>query len=192
MATPDRKRQSFRWRIAYVLRHALSILALPVTVTIVVPKWIARQAGVQAAWPATPSDLLLASTGVPVLGIGLVLFAASLHQFFSHGRGTLAPWDPPRRLVVRGPYRHVRNPMISGVIFVLCGTALILRSQPHATWAAAFVLINAIYIPLLEEPDLETRFGEDYARYKRHVRRFVPRLRPWHDDSPAFADNRRE
>ena len=62
-------------------------------------------------------------------GVGLLLFAASLRQFAVRGKGTLAPWDPPKHLVVEGPYRYVRNPMISGVLFVLLGEALVLRSM---------------------------------------------------------------
>src|SRR5439155_1862107 len=78
-----------------------------------------------------------------------------------------------------GPYRYVRNPMISGVIFTLLGEALVLLSRPHLVWAATFFAINAVYIPLLEEPQLRWRFGADYDRYRAHVRRLVPRLRPW-------------
>jgi protein-S-isoprenylcysteine O-methyltransferase Ste14 len=81
--------------------------------------------------------------------------------------------------VVRGPYQFVRNPMISGVILFLFGEALALRSPPHAIWAVCFVILNLIYIPLIEEPQLERRFGDSYREYRRHVRRFVPRLRPW-------------
>jgi protein-S-isoprenylcysteine O-methyltransferase Ste14 len=113
--------------------------------------------------------------------MGLALFAASLRHFAIHGLGTLAPWDPPRRLVVRGPYRYVRNPMISGVIFMLCGLALGLRSAPHATWAAGFMAATFLQIPLLEEPQLEARFGSAYRRYRSAVPRFVPRMRPWTD-----------
>jgi protein-S-isoprenylcysteine O-methyltransferase Ste14 len=91
----------------------------------------------------------------------------------------LAPWDPPRRLVVRGPYRFVRNPMISGLIFVLFSEALLLLSRHHAEWAATFLLINLIYIPLLEEPMMVARFGDDYREYCRHVGRILPRLRAW-------------
>jgi protein-S-isoprenylcysteine O-methyltransferase Ste14 len=85
---------------------------------------------------------------------------------------------------VRGPYRFVRNPMISGLIFVLCGEALILLSPQHGEWAAAFVVINLIYIPLLEEPMMAARFGRDYEEYRRHVRRFLPRLRAWQSSGP--------
>ena len=90
--------------------------------------------------------------------------------------------------MLRGPYRFVRNPMISGVIFVLFGEALVLRSPAHGAWALAFLAANLVYIPLVEEPQLEQRFGEAYREYRRHVRRFLPRLRPWRPGAaPAGA-----
>ena len=165
----------------YLLRHLLSILILPVTAVIVIPAWLAREYAVTPSWPGDPSGRVALAVGLASGLTGLVLFAASLQQFFVDGRGTLAPWDPPRRLVVRGPYRYVRNPMISGIIFILCGVALCLRSRPHAAWAAVFIVANLVYIPLLEEPDLANRFGDAYRRYRAGVRRFVPRLRPWTD-----------
>ena len=168
-------------RVLYVLRHALAIAVCPVTVAIIIPIWIARRSGTDVVLPSTARDVALALAGAFVFAIGVALFAASLYEFFARGQGTLAPWDPPRRLVVRGPYRYVRNPMISGVIFILCGEALVLRSLPHARWAGLFFIINAIYIPLLEEPMLRDRFGDDYVRYTRHVGRLIPRLRPWHE-----------
>jgi protein-S-isoprenylcysteine O-methyltransferase Ste14 len=90
-----------------------------------------------------------------------------------------APWDPPRRLVVRGPYRFVRNPMIAGLIFVLFSEALLLLSPFHAEWAVTFLVVNLIYIPLLEDPMMVARFGDDYHEYCRHVGRILPRLRAW-------------
>jgi protein-S-isoprenylcysteine O-methyltransferase Ste14 len=123
--------------------------------------------------------MLLQLLGIGVLGIGLVLFASSLRRFATEGEGTLAPWDPPRRLVLRGPYRYVRNPMISGVILILFAEALLLLSRAHFMWALTFLAINAIYIPLFEEPQLAGRFGEEYDEYRRHVPRFFPRLRAW-------------
>jgi protein-S-isoprenylcysteine O-methyltransferase Ste14 len=86
--------------------------------------------------------------------------------------------------VVRGVYRHVRNPMISGVLFVLLGEALLTASRPLFGWFLSFALINAIYIPLLEEPGLVHRFGDGYRIYKRHVPRWIPRLTPW-DGEPG-------
>ena len=162
-----------------VLRHLVAIALLPFTVAIGVPLWIARSHGIALALGDSPGERALQLLGVALLGVGLALFAASLRRFASEGKGTLAPWDPPRALVVRGPYRFVRNPMISGVLFVLFGEALVLLSARHGAWAAFFLALNLAYIPLFEEPQLAERFGEPYREYCRHVRRFWPRLRPW-------------
>ncbi len=175
-------------RMGYLLRHLLSVLVLPVTVVVLIPLWIGHRYGVRPTWPASPLELALAVGGVLALVAGLALSGASLHHFFSRGQGTLAPWDPPRRLVIGGPYRYVRNPMIAGVIFMLIGEAAVLGSMPHARWAGLFLIINTIYIPLLEEPMLRQRFGGAYDRYKRNVPRFIPRLRPWReeDEDPSL------
>jgi len=162
-----------------LLRHLLSVAALPFMVTIVIPVWLARRNDVTVGVAGSVPLLLLQVVGVGVLGIGLVLFASSLRRFATEGEGTLAPWDPPRRLVVRGPYRYVRNPMISGVILILFGEALLILSRAHFMWALTFLAINAVYIPLFEEPQLAGRFGEDYNQYRSNVPRLVPRLRPW-------------
>lgn len=163
------------------LRHLLSFLALPFVVAVVVPIYVARRYHVTPSWPATAATLAACAIEALVFLAGLALFIASLYEFATRGRGTLAPWDPPRNLVVRGPYRYVRNPMISGVLLILAGEALLLRSVPHAWWAATFALINAIYIPLLEEPMLAQRFGASYAEYCANVPRLLPRLTPWRE-----------
>jgi protein-S-isoprenylcysteine O-methyltransferase Ste14 len=162
-----------------ILRHVLSVALLPFTVTVVIPSWLARRYNVGLTIGTTAPELVLQLLGTASLGVGLVLFAASLRQFAVRGKGTLAPWDPPKHLVVEGPYRYVRNPMISGVLFVLVGEALVLRSWPHGRWALLFLLINLVFIPLFEEPQLERRFGASYGEYRRHVGRLLPRLRPW-------------
>lgn len=162
-----------------LVRHLLAILILPFTVTVLVPWWIARRYGIDWSMGVSVLPFLFQAAGLFVLAVGLVLFFSSLSRFAEDGQGTLAPWDPPRTLVVRGPYRYVRNPMISGVIFILTGEAMLLESEPHALWALAFLGINLVYIPLLEEPSLRIRFGEAYREYCRHVPRVVPRLRPW-------------
>ncbi|MGH7786366.1 MAG: methyltransferase family protein [Candidatus Binatia bacterium] len=169
------------------LRHLLSIAILPFTVTVLVPRWIARRYDVGLTLGSGPAEWLVQVAGVGLLALGLVFFAASLRRFATEGRGTLAPWDPPRELVVRGPYRYVRNPMISGVVLVLFGEALVLLSAPHGWWAACFLAMNLVYIPLVEEPQLEGRFGEPYVEYCRHVPRVVPRLRPWEQTRSGAA-----
>jgi len=162
-----------------LLRHLLAIAILPLSVTVLVPLWIAGRYGIAPTLGTSNGALLVQSGGLVVLGIGLLLFLSSLRRFAAEGRGTLAPWDPPRQLVVRGPYRFVRNPMISGVVFILVGEAMLLTSRPHALWALTFLGINLVYIPLLEEPMLRLRFGKAYVEYSKHVPRIFPRIRPW-------------
>jgi protein-S-isoprenylcysteine O-methyltransferase Ste14 len=167
------------------IRQLIAVLALPCTVAIFIPLWIARRNDTVFTGPDTPVSVGIVLVGAGLLAVGGALFASSLFYFWTDGRGTLAPWDPPRRFVVAGPYRFVRNPMISGVLCVLLGEACILRSQPHAVWAGLFLAINAVYIPLSEEPMLSARFGEPYARYTRAVRRFLPRTRAWSQDGDS-------
>ncbi len=162
-----------------VIRHLLSIAALPFTVAVVIPTWIARRNGVRLGFGPGEPRILVQVAGLALLIIGLFLFTASLRRFATEGKGTLAPWDPPRQLVVHGLYRYVRNPMISGVLFVLFGEALVLMSKPHFVWAVLFLAINVVYIPLIEEPMLAQRFGADYAEYCRNVPRLLPRVQPW-------------
>jgi Putative protein-S-isoprenylcysteine methyltransferase len=126
-----------------------------------------------------------AMTALPVL-LGLALIAAgfalwlwTVRLFARVGEGTLAPWDPTRHLVVEGPYRHVRNPMITAVLAVLVGEAVLFGSVPLLIWFAAFFAINHAYFSVHEERDLERRFGDDYRAYRRNVPRWVPRRAPW-------------
>lgn len=160
-------------------RHLLSVVILPVTMTVLVPWSIGRRTGTSPRVGTDLPQLTIQFAGLVLLGLGLALFVASLRQFIVRGRGTLAPWDPPTHLVVEGPYRYVRNPMISGIAFVLFGEALLLLSPAHLLWASLFLLVNLIYIPLLEEPPLEIRFGDSYREYCRQVPRILPRLHPW-------------
>ena len=143
--------------ISNLIRHLIAIVALPISAAVLVPIWIARRYAIAYDLSANFRGVVVQAFGIGVLIIGLVLFTASLYNFATQGRGTLAPWDPPTQLVVRGPYRFVRNPMISGVIFTLVGEALLFESLPHAVWAALFIVVNLIYIPLVEEPQLEAR-----------------------------------
>jgi CTP:molybdopterin cytidylyltransferase MocA/protein-S-isoprenylcysteine O-methyltransferase Ste14 len=163
-----------------IFRHLFAIAVLPFTVTVLVPAWIYRTYDVRMpVWTTAPGDVAQLFAGVVTLAAGIVLFAASLRRFAAEGEGTLAPWDPPRKFVASGPYRYVRNPMISGVLLVLLAESLLLRSLPHLAWFAAFFVLSSIQIPLWEERVLGLRFGESYEIYCRNVRRFVPRLTPW-------------
>lgn len=147
------------------------ILILPFTVSSIIPYLIHRG---PAPW--FPDGVVWRVMGAGVLATGLSLFAFTVAQFARQGRGTLAPWTPTQRLISSGPYRYCRNPMISGVLFVLIGEALLLRSVPVAVEAPAFFAVNTTWFILKEEPDMQARFGAEYAAYKERVPRWVPRL----------------
>ena len=164
----------------YVARWLAAIVILPGTVLVIVPCFVLRATrGPDGPLEIAPleSPWLWCGAVLCVLGVSLAMGTGSLFARF--GEGTAAPWDPPRRFVVRGPYRHVRNPMILGGIMILLSQAVLFRSWSLAIWAAVFFAGNAIYFPLFEEPGLVRRFGESYIDYTRHVRRWTPRLRPW-------------
>ena len=159
-----------------------SILLLPFTVTVVIPTYLlvsARSIGIGWALPL-PWLLVPIGAGLLCVGAGAWLLIGTIRLFAVQGHGTLAPWDPPTHLVIHGVYRHVRNPMISGVIGILLGESLLFGSRPLAIWCALFTGVNLLVIPLLEEPQLEARFGAEYREYKQHVPRWIPRLEPWH------------
>jgi protein-S-isoprenylcysteine O-methyltransferase Ste14 len=154
--------------------HLRDILILPFTVTCIVPYVI-----------YDPHSLFIAPNPVmKIAGIltgigGLALFSYTVILFRVVGRGTLAPWSAKQKLVVRGPYRYCRNPMISGVWLLLVGEALFTACWPILLWATLFAAINTVYFMLVEEPALEKQFGNEYRHYKQHVPRWLPKLRAY-------------
>jgi protein-S-isoprenylcysteine O-methyltransferase Ste14 len=161
-------------------RHLRAIGLLPGVVAVLVPALIVSADGPNVGWEL-PAGIawLPALGGAALIGLGLLLLVRTVRLFATVGQGTLAPWDPTSRLVVRGPYRHVRNPMISGVLCLILGEAALLGSAPLLLWFAAVFAVNAVYMPLVEEPGLVERFGADYETYRANVPRWIPRLRPW-------------
>jgi protein-S-isoprenylcysteine O-methyltransferase Ste14 len=164
-----------------VLRHLLSIFLLPFMVVVAGPYWLLMAfATSDHRWSEGAALVWLSrSVGMVVFLVGFALFAWCISLFARVGRGTLAPWDPTRNLVAVGPYRHVRNPMITGVVFMLFGEALFGESALVGLWTCAFVAINHVYFVLSEERGMEKRFGESYRAYKAKVPRWIPRWRPW-------------
>jgi len=157
-----------------------SITLLPGTALIFIPGlilWISRNTSFAGIF-ASPSQLKF-WLGILFLISGLILAVWTVKLQLTLGQGTPAPWDPPRKLVIRGPYRHVRNPMISGAILILLAEALLLQSWPIAIWMTIFMISNFLYIPMVEEKGLEKRFGQPYLRYKEEVPRWMPKLKPW-------------
>lgn len=157
-----------------------AIVILPGTALVFIPGailWLSA---------GSPGAMALAGPEYPRFWIGALLavtgffFAAwTVRLFVKVGKGTPAPWAPPKKLVVRGPYRHVRNPMLTSVNVMLVAESLLLGSWYLAGWMLVFFLLNTVFFIFFEEPGLERRFGEDYRRYKANVPRWIPRRRPW-------------
>jgi protein-S-isoprenylcysteine O-methyltransferase Ste14 len=167
-------------------KHLRDIAVLPGMVTLVVPALIMRATGpMNVGWGLGGAAVFVPfALGAALVAAGLWMWARTVLLFASYGSGTLAPWEPTQSLVVRGPYRHVRNPMISAVIAILFGEAAIYGSFALLVWALGFWGLNLIYIPQVEERALEARFGEQYREYKSKVPRWIPRRSPWPPPRP--------
>jgi len=152
----------------------IAVLALPLMVIVVIPL------SLHATLPMQLTEPIFEFHGQFILAIiiGLIgfalLYAANL-LFVRQGQGTLAPWSPPKKLVVQGPYQYMRHPMISGVLLILLGELIYLSSWAAVIWFFFFLAANLIYIPLLEEKILLQRFGEEYQRYREQVPSWIPR-----------------
>lgn len=135
------------------------------------PRWFAR--GQLDAVPTAPALILMT--------IGGAIMIKCVFDFAWRGLGTPAPFDPPRRLVVTGLYRFVRNPMYVGMGVLLVGEALLLPAirREMLIMVATLWAVVTLFILVYEEPTLRRLFGGDYERYCRNVRRWVPRVRPW-------------
>lgn len=160
------------------LRAVFFTLLMPGTVVVVVPWLLLR------GQPSTDFRLdLPAVVGATLAIAGAAVLLACIRDFAVSGRGTLAPVDPPRKLVRVGLYRHVRNPMYLGVLLALVGEALFFESAVLGFYAAVVALAFHLFVVLLEEPTLRSSFGADYDRYRASVPRWIPRLRPWEERS---------
>lgn len=123
--------------------------------------------------------------GLTCVAAGVVLLVICVWEFARAGRGTLAPVDPPRELVVRGLYRYVRNPMYLSVTVIVLGEALWARSGPLFVYWAAWCAGANLFVIGYEEPSLRRRFGASYQRYTGRAGRWLPRWRPGAGD-PAI------
>ena len=156
-----------------ILKQIFSFI-LPITVLVLVPLWVEKNWTVRAVFHLFAGSIIIL--------FGLTIMAFTISSFIRIGKGTLAPWSPPKKLVIKGLYRYVRNPMILGVLIVLLGEALGLWSKNILVWAGEFFIINIIYFIIYEEPSLEKRFGDEYREYKKHVSMWIPRRTPYHPD----------
>lgn len=162
-------------------RQARAIALLPGMVVVVVPAVILIAGGGPDVGCGLGGALaaLVVLFGIALVAAGFALWLWTVRLFSRIGEGTLAPWDPTRKLVVAGPYRHVRNPMITAVVAVLVGEASLFGSLGILIWATAFFSVNHAWFLLGEEPGLERRFGDEYRAYRDAVPRWIPRRTPW-------------
>ncbi len=154
-----------------VARSLFWTVALPGMIAGYVPWRYFGLGAVRIAW-RDPIQLL----GLFLAGAGAGLLATCIWEFAHRGRGTLAPVDPPKQLVVRGLYRYVRNPMYVSVTTILLGELLIVRTSALLLyWAGWLVAVN-LFVIEYEEPALRRRFGVSYDTYTSRVGRWIPRL----------------
>jgi protein-S-isoprenylcysteine O-methyltransferase Ste14 len=112
--------------------------------------------------------------GMILVTIGTVIALWCVFTFVFIGKGTPAPFDPPRKLVIRGPYRFVRNPMYIGAGMTIAGAAIYYESLSIAIYTGLFFLITHLFVVLYEEPTLRRTFGNEYEAYHRRTTRWWP------------------
>ena len=146
------------------LRALVAFMALPGMVAFVIPLFLITsraQRSLHELW------------GVVPLTLGLVVLALTVREFYVAGRGTLAPWSPPRTLVTSGLYRYSRNPMYVGVLLILAGWAIAFRSWPLAIYAASVAVAVHLRVLLHEEPFLARTHRDAWAAYRARVPRWL-------------------
>lgn len=151
------------------LKNLLFTLIVPGTVAGLVPWLIVRDESI-------PSTLnIVIAVVLFTLGGGIYLWC--VWDFASFGRGTPAPIDEPKKLVVRGLYRYTRNPMYVGVLTVVLGWAVLYQSSGVLLYAVGAAVVVNLFIRYYEEPHLSAVFGEEYERYRSRVGRWLPSRR---------------
>jgi protein-S-isoprenylcysteine O-methyltransferase Ste14 len=150
-----------------LFRAVAAFLALPVVFGGLLPWLLSRNDG----W-RTPGTAL----GWPVFLFSLGVLLWCVRDFYVIGKGTLAPWDPPRKLVIFGLYKFVRNPMYVGVLGCVAGWSLIAGSPLVAGYTVMLAIGFHLRVILYEEPTLARQFGNEWTQYCGTVNRWIPRL----------------
>jgi protein-S-isoprenylcysteine O-methyltransferase Ste14 len=153
-------------------RALLFVLAVQVTVIGVIPLYLA------GSGPHIPPGPW-AAIGLLPLTVGVLALIWCNWAFVAYGRGTAAPYNPPRVLVAHGLYRYVRNPMYVAAVLVDVGLALWTGSLVVLLYVVVLAVMYNAFVRGYEEPNLRRNFGESYAEYVAAVPRWIPRLRPW-------------
>jgi protein-S-isoprenylcysteine O-methyltransferase Ste14 len=161
-----------------MLRHTIetivAAIVVPGAVDGFIPYLILARTGER--WAARIGIVEVLAILLAVLGVAAMMWVAT--AFVRRGKGTPIPFDPPMEFVASGLYRHVRNPMYVGALSVLVGEAFLFRSWWILLYGACLWVALHTFVVLIEEPQLERRFGEAYRRYKASTPRWVPRRCP--------------
>ncbi len=161
--------------MALVLKNLLFTVLVPGTVAVYVPLRIAQDHSA-----AGGSTLAIAVAG---LVVGAAVYAWCVWDFATFGRGTPAPIDAPKNLVMRGLYRYTRNPMYVGVTAVILGWAALFRDGNLILYALVVGICFHLFILLYEEPHLLREFGSQYEAYRSSVSRWLPTPRSGEDST---------
>ena len=152
-----------------LLKNLLFTLVVPGTVAVYVPLLIAQG--------RSPASGVVFPLAVVLVSLGASAYAWSVWEFATFGRGTPAPIDAPKKLVVRGLYRYTRNPMYIGALTVILGWAVFFRATASLLYAIVMAIIFHLFIVLYEERHLRQEFGREYDDYRSRVGRWLPRFR---------------
>lgn len=147
---------------------------VPGTVTLLVPYWL-----LSAGSTSFPRELsVMRVLGLAVISLAVMIYIWCAWNFTFIGKGTPAPFDPPKKLVVKGPYKFVRNPMYVFVALALIGEAIFFATPVLIIYAGVALVFCHLWVLYYEEPSLRRRFGESYERYCSRVSRWLPGLAP--------------
>lgn len=137
------------------LKHVASIVALPVTVTTLLPILLLSLFRYVLFWGFSyRAELFILAAGIVLMCLGVILLCSTVSLFIKKGGGTIAPWYPTKSFIVTGFYSHVRNPMLIGVFLILTGESIIVGSISLVIWTLLFITGNLFYVPLVEEQQL--------------------------------------
>ena len=150
------------------LKNLLFTVLVPGTIAGYVPWWMVRY------YPFEPSAWTVAAAVNLALGVAIYLWC--LWDFASYGGATPAPIDAPKKLVVRGLFRYVRNPIYVGVLSVILGWAMLFQALNVFVYGACVGIGFHLFVLLYEEPALRRAFGREYEDYCSRVGRWIPRL----------------
>lgn len=162
-------------RTTAILGSTIFFMIAPCVAVGLIPFWITRW---QFQPPLFGLELTRLFGGAFILA-GIPGIVDSFARFAREGLGTPAPVAPPRRLVVTGLYRHVRNPMYVAVLVAVAGQALLFGDWGLIAYGALFWSAAHLYVVLYEEPTLQRTFGAAYAAFRANVPRWIPRIAPW-------------